>query len=110
MSKYDITGMSCAACSARVKKAVSEVKGVTECNVNLLTNSMTVEGAARSEDIISAVKKAGYKAEPAVPNGKKNNRYKHDGQQRSFQSAMPSFVQKMLPSRDQFSVAYHGMW
>ena len=64
--------MSCAACSARVKKAVSEVKGVTACNVNLLTNSMTVEGAAQPEDIISAVKKAGYKAEPAVQKGGKN--------------------------------------
>lgn len=62
MQKYDITGMSCAACSARVQKAVERVKGVSECSVNLLTNSMTVKGNADSTDIISAVLKAGYGA------------------------------------------------
>lgn len=62
MEQYDITGMSCAACSARVEKAVSKVQGVTECNVNLLTNSMGVEGNAKSEDIIKAVTDAGYGA------------------------------------------------
>ncbi len=60
--KYDITGMSCAACSARVEKAVSKLDGVVECNVNLLTNSMTVEGSTDSADIINAVVKAGYGA------------------------------------------------
>ena len=65
MRKYDITGMSCAACSARVQKAVSALDGVAECNVNLLTNSMTVEGTAETEDIIAAVKAAGYGASPA---------------------------------------------
>ena len=54
--------MSCAACSARVEKAVSAVEGVSECTVSLLTNSMTVEGTAPQEAVISAVKKAGYKA------------------------------------------------
>lgn len=63
MQKYDIKGMSCAACSARVQKAVEGVDGVTECSVNLLTNSMTVEGNANSAAIISAVTKAGYGAE-----------------------------------------------
>jgi len=62
MQQYDITGMSCAACSARVEKAVSKVKGVTACSVNLLTNSMAVEGTAKEEDIISTVEKAGYGA------------------------------------------------
>lgn len=62
MKKYDVTGMSCAACSARVEKAVSAVSGVTNCSVNLLTNSMTVEGSATDKEIISAVKKAGYGA------------------------------------------------
>lgn len=62
MEQYNITGMSCAACSARVEKAVSEVKGVTSCSVNLLTNSMGVEGNATEEDIVSAVIKAGYGA------------------------------------------------
>ena len=62
MDKYSVTGMSCAACSARVEKAVSTVDGVTSCSVNLLTNSMTVEGTASAEVIISAVEKAGYGA------------------------------------------------
>jgi Cu2+-exporting ATPase len=62
VKKFDVTGMSCAACSARVEKAVSAVPGVTLCNVNLLTNSMGVEGTAEVSDIISAVEKAGYGA------------------------------------------------
>lgn len=60
MKQYNIKGMSCAACSARVEKAVSKVSGVTSCSVNLLTNSMSVEGSAADSDIIKAVKNAGY--------------------------------------------------
>ncbi len=62
MKKYIVTGMSCAACSARVERAVSAVPGVTECSVNLLTNSMTVEGTATESAIIAAVENAGYGA------------------------------------------------
>ena len=62
MEQYKVTGMSCAACQARVEKAVSKVEGVTACTVSLLTNSMSVEGQASSSDIIKAVKKAGYGA------------------------------------------------
>lgn len=62
MQKYEVKGMGCAACQARVQKVVSEVKGVYECSVNLLTNSMIVEGTADSEDIIEAVRNAGYDA------------------------------------------------
>ena len=62
MEQYSITGMSCAACSARVEKAVSAVPGVTSCAVNLLTNSMGVEGTASEADIIRAVTDAGYGA------------------------------------------------
>src|SRR5574344_2220303 len=62
MEQYTITGMSCAACSARVEKAVSGVKGVTSCSVSLLTNSMGVEGTASAEEIIAAVRDAGYEA------------------------------------------------
>ena len=62
LKQFDITGMSCAACSARVEKAVSGVNGVNMCSVNLLTNSMTVEGKADEKAIISAVEKAGYGA------------------------------------------------
>lgn len=62
MKQYNVTGMSCAACSARVEKAVSGVDGVENCAVNLLTNSMGVEGTASDETIIAAVEKAGYGA------------------------------------------------
>lgn len=62
MTQYDVSGMSCAACSARVEKAVSSVEGVTSCSVSLLTNSMGVEGTADPAEIISAVEKAGYGA------------------------------------------------
>ena len=64
MEQYNVTGMSCAACSARVEKAVSKVPGVTACSVSLLTNSMGVEGTARAEDIVKAVEAAGYGASP----------------------------------------------
>ncbi|MBQ5333238.1 MAG: heavy metal translocating P-type ATPase, partial [Oscillospiraceae bacterium] len=64
MKQYNITGMSCAACSSRVEKAVSQVSGVTSCSVNLLTNSMSVEGNASESDIIAAVETAGYGASP----------------------------------------------
>ena len=64
MEQYQVTGMSCAACSARVEKAVSHVPGVTSCSVSLLTNSMGVEGSASPQDIIKAVEEAGYGASP----------------------------------------------
>lgn len=67
MNKFHITGMSCAACSARVEKAVSALNGVNVCSVNLLTNSMTVEGDASPETIISAVESAGYGAALDAP-------------------------------------------
>ncbi len=78
MTKYTVTGMSCAACSARVEKAVSAVEGVTSCSVSLLTNSMGVEGSASEADIIKAVNDAGYEASvsndaPASQRNKKNN-------------------------------------
>ena len=62
MTQYNVTGMSCAACSARVEKAVSKVEGVTACSVSLLTNSMGVEGTATPDAVISAVRNAGYGA------------------------------------------------
>lgn len=78
MQKYTVTGMSCAACSARVEKAVSAVEGVTSCTVSLLTNSMGVVGNANEADIIKAVTDAGYGASvlsdaPASVANKKNN-------------------------------------
>lgn len=62
MEQYNVTGMSCAACQARVEKAVSNVPGVESCSVSLLTNSMGVEGTATPDVIIKAVEAAGYGA------------------------------------------------
>ena len=62
MEQYTVTGMSCAACSTRVEKAVSKVSGVTSCSVSLLTNSMSVEGTASPQEIVAAVEAAGYGA------------------------------------------------
>ena len=72
MEQYTVTGMSCAACTARVEKAVSGVKGVTYCSVSLLTNSMGVEGTASADEIIAAVRNAGYDASPKKKNKDKN--------------------------------------
>ena len=69
MTQYNVTGMSCAACSARVEKAVNAVDGVTSCAVSLLTNSMGVDGTAAPSDIIAAVEAAGYGA--SLKDGKK---------------------------------------
>ncbi|MCR4922996.1 MAG: heavy metal translocating P-type ATPase [Lachnospiraceae bacterium] len=75
MEQYLVTGMTCAACQARVEKAVSKVQGVESCSVSLLTNSMGVEGSADSEDIVRAVENAGYKARIK---GKDGDRSKSD--------------------------------
>ena len=71
MKQFNVTGMSCAACSARVEKAVSKVEGVTACSVSLLTNSMGVDGTASDEAIIAAVEGAGYGASPKGADGAK---------------------------------------
>ena len=76
MKQYTVTGMSCAACSARVEKAVSKVDGVTSCSVSLLTNSMGVEGSATDAQIVEAVEQAGYGASPQgteTANGRATN-------------------------------------
>ena len=78
MEHYSVTGMSCAACSSRVEKAVSKVEGVTECTVSLLTNSMTVEGTAAPETIIQAVKDAGYGASQKDKEAGKQSRSQED--------------------------------
>lgn len=78
MEQYTVTGMSCAACTARVEKAVSGVKGVTSCSVSLLTNSMGVEGTADAEEIIAAVRNAGYDAEIKKRNTERNPRSSSD--------------------------------
>ena len=77
MEQYHVTGMNCAACSARVEKAVSKVKGVTSCSISLLTNSMGVEGTAESSAVIEAVKAAGYGA--SLKNAKEENKEAETG-------------------------------
>lgn len=72
MKQYNVTGMSCASCVARVEKAVNKVDGVTSCSVNLLTNSMLVDGDVKSSDVISAVEKAGYGASLKGNSSKEN--------------------------------------
>ena len=79
MKQYNVTGMSCAACSARVEKAVSKVPGVTSCSVSLLTNSMGVEGTAAPAEIIAAVEEAGYGAsEKGAAAGKSSSADRED--------------------------------
>lgn len=72
MKQYNVTGMSCVSCVARVEKAVNKVEGVTSCSVNLLTNSMSVDGDVKSSDVISAVEKAGYGASLKGNSSKEN--------------------------------------
>ncbi|MBQ3666396.1 MAG: heavy metal translocating P-type ATPase [Lachnospiraceae bacterium] len=81
MEQYHVTGMSCAACSARVEKAVLKVDGVTFCSVNLLTNSMGVEGSAGTDEIVKAVEGAGYGAEKMY-----QNRYENHIEKRELRS------------------------
>ncbi len=88
MEQYTVTGMSCAACSARVEKAVSKVEGVTSCSVSLLTNSMGVEGTASPEEIIKAVTEAGYGAE------------KRESEEKRGTSQGASYKEDMLKDRE----------
>ena len=94
MRKFEITGMSCAACSARVEKAVASTDGVTSCSVNLLTNSMTVEGSATDEQIISAVVSAGYGANAKTEKISKNanNSSQNDEYKSTFRRLITSLA------------------
>ena len=78
MEQYNVTGMSCAACAARVEKAVKSVEGVKSCAVSLLTNSMGIEGNASPDEIVKAVEKAGYGASLKKSSG---NEKSHGGTQ-----------------------------
>lgn len=92
MTQYDVTGMSCAACSARVEKAVTSVQGVSSCAVNLLTNSMTVEGSATPADVIKAVIAAGYGA------SLKEDRRSADSDQELKDTTTPRLLARLLVS------------
>ncbi|MBR6647106.1 MAG: heavy metal translocating P-type ATPase [Clostridia bacterium] len=88
MEKYNVTGMSCSACSSAVEKAVKQVDGVTACSVNLLTNSMTVSGSADKESIISAVERAGYGA--YISGEKQTSKEKVDNDTKKIKSRLIS--------------------
>lgn len=94
MTQYNVTGMSCAACSARVEKAVSSVDGVSSCYVNLLTNSMGVEGTATSKEIIEAVEKAGYGASLKT----KNKKTKSNSDDELKDTQTPKLVKRLAAS------------
>ena len=94
MTQYNVTGMSCAACSARVEKAVSSVDGVSSCSVNLLTNSMGVEGTATSKEIIEAVEKAGYGASLKT----KNKKIKSNSDDELKDTQTPKLVKRLVAS------------
>ena len=101
MRKYSVGGMSCAACSARVEKAVSSLDKVSSCSVNLLTNSMTVDGTATDEQIISAVEKAGYSARAV---GEKNAK-QTDNENESLQNREKKTILMRLISSVVLTVA-----
>ena len=98
MKQYNVTGMSCAACSARVEKAVGKVPGVESCSVSLLTNSMGVEGSASSADIIRAVEEAGYGASEKGASGSNSvSSGAKEGHSGSMQAAEEALIDKETP-------------
>lgn len=113
MKQYEVSGMTCASCSARVERAVRKVEGVTSCSVNLLTNSMGVEGDASDEDIIQAVSDAGYGAR--VKTGADKEKVKEDVE-KSLQDHETPLLKKRLIASLVFLVVLmyfsmgHMMW
>lgn len=95
MKQYNVTGMSCAACSARIEKAVSKVPGVESCSVSLLTNSMGVEGAASDDEIIKAVSDAGY---GASLKGENSGEGKQDGMDELEDTQTPVLRNRLIAS------------
>lgn len=114
MEQYNVTGMSCAACSARVEKAVAKVEGVTSCSVSLLTNSMGVEGTASAADIISAVENAGYGASLKSDN-KENNKNENKNEEILKDKETPLLKKRLVASVGFLAVLMyfsmgHMMW
>ncbi len=118
MEKYDVTGMSCAACEAHVTRAVTKVSGVTACNVSLLTNSMTVEGSASAKEIIEAVEHAGYGA--ALRGAKTETKESHLERLRKEEEALEDHETPKMKKRLIYSAGFlivlmyfsmgHMMW
>lgn len=96
MKQYRVNGMSCAACSAKVEKAVLKVEGVTACSVSLLTNSMGVEGTADEHEVIAAVEKAGYEA--FVKNASENNENKSENENALKDTETPKLKRRLIAS------------
>ena len=120
MKQYSVTGMSCAACSARVEKAVSKVPGVTSCSVSLLTNSMGVEGNADTEQILAAVRQAGYHASLKGNDPKEDFDRVADGQNTGLEQDLKDVETPVLKKRLVISLGFlivlmyfsmgHMMW
>ena len=114
MEQYTVTGMSCAACSSRVEKAVSKVPGVTSCSVSLLTNSMGVEGTASAQDIIHAVEEAGYGA--SVKNGSGTAAQSHSAEEDALEDKETPVLRRRLIASLGFLIVLmyfsmgHMMW
>ena len=108
MKKFQVTGMSCAACSARVEKAVGGLNGVTSCAVSLLTNSMSVEGSATDDEIIKAVENAGY---GASIDGKKENNISRSSQEDALKDKeTPILKRRLLASLGFLLVLMYFPW
>ncbi len=117
MEQYTVTGMSCAACSARVEKAVSKIEGVESCSVSLLTNSMGVEGSASPDEIIAAVEKAGYGAsKKEAVSGKNVKTVDHSAEEAALEDVETPVLKKRLIASIGFLVILmyfsmgHMMW
>ncbi|MGN0490895.1 heavy metal translocating P-type ATPase [Ruminococcus sp.] len=95
MKQYNVTGMSCAACSARVEKAVSKLDGVTSCSVSLLTNSMGVEGEVSPEEVIAAVESAGY---GATLKGSEKKSYNAENADNLKDTETPALLKRLIAS------------
>ena len=99
MTRYIVTGMSCAACQAHVEKAVSKLPNVKSVNVSLLTNSMTVEGDVSSADVISAVEKAGYQAKLAFSTDKSESPANQSAEEEFFKDReTPKLIRRLIRS------------
>ena len=96
MEQYNVTGMSCAACSSRVEKAVSKVPGVSTCSVSLLTNSMGVEGSASPDSIIAAVEAAGYGASLKGASDTRNASANHAAEEDALKDKETPVLKKRL--------------
>ena len=116
MRQYNVTGMSCAACQARVEKAVNALDGVESCAVSLLTNSMGVEGSASDKEIIDAVTNAGYGASVKNTNEKKSAAKDYSAELEALEDKETPILKKRLISSLFFLVILmyfsmgHSMW